>query len=653
MIERKSYMSLPVPNLDDKTFEQLLEEARALIPRYAPEWTDHNLHDPGITFMELFAWLAEMQIYSLNRVTEKHRLKFLKLLGKCPQPATPARVPVTFTTSSYHGTITIEKGTQVAATNVATGDDIIFETEEDIRISPIKLEQIIVHDQIGFTINTDANEQDGLFYFALGENPVKGNILYLGFDNLLDDEEINLWINLYEDDLPPKVELTDQNLELLPSARLIWEYWFIENKWKPLEIIDDQTIAMAQNGRIILSEPKNAATTKIYTLEKELYWLRCRILESEYEIPPRIDALLLNTVSATHVQTWGKEAPEILGSSNALPNQVFPLDHVPVIPDSEIIEVKEADETWRPWSFVEDFDASSPEDMHYTVNLTKGEIAFGNGIHGRIPPKGENNIRVISYKTGGGQIGNVNANSINKILNSDLSQVQVSNKIPAIGGREPELLEDAISKAKKNLKTRCRAVTSEDYKTLVQSTPGLRIARTEALPLYNPCYPNYKIPGAVTVVVIPYLLPDSKIQKPMPGKNFCRMVYNHLRKSRLLTTNLFIVAPEYVQVSVKVRVTIKPKGDPSRVKSDIEKGLKQFLNPLCGGPEKEGWPFGRDVMKSEIYQVIDNISDIDCVNNLTLRVDEGCATLVCENIKIPAHALVYSGEHEISIELLV
>ena len=54
-------MSLPVPNLDDKTFEQLIEEARALIPRFAPEWTDHNLHDPGITFMELFAWLAEMK----------------------------------------------------------------------------------------------------------------------------------------------------------------------------------------------------------------------------------------------------------------------------------------------------------------------------------------------------------------------------------------------------------------------------------------------------------------------------------------------------------------------------------------------------------------------------------------------------------------
>ena len=74
-------MALPLINLDDKTFEELVEEAKKRIPIYAPQWTDHNLHDPGITLMELFAWFTEMQIYRLNRVTNESKWKFLKLVG--------------------------------------------------------------------------------------------------------------------------------------------------------------------------------------------------------------------------------------------------------------------------------------------------------------------------------------------------------------------------------------------------------------------------------------------------------------------------------------------------------------------------------------------------------------------------------------------
>src|SRR5690349_7218895 len=89
-------MPLPLVNLDDRTFEALVEDATRLIRRRAPEWTDHNRHDPGITLVELFAWLAEMQHYYLNQVTDEHRQKFLKLLDAVPRGATRASAPVTF-----------------------------------------------------------------------------------------------------------------------------------------------------------------------------------------------------------------------------------------------------------------------------------------------------------------------------------------------------------------------------------------------------------------------------------------------------------------------------------------------------------------------------------------------------------------------------
>ncbi len=79
-------MPLPLPNLDDRTWNDLVEEAKALIPFYAPQWTDHNVHDPGITLIELFAWLTEMDIYQLNRIPERHRRKFLALAEIYPHP---------------------------------------------------------------------------------------------------------------------------------------------------------------------------------------------------------------------------------------------------------------------------------------------------------------------------------------------------------------------------------------------------------------------------------------------------------------------------------------------------------------------------------------------------------------------------------------
>src|SRR5512138_1330842 len=74
-------MTIPRINLDNRTFDDLMEELRGLIPRYAPEWTDHNLSDPGITLLELFCWVAEGMIYRTNRIPESSRRRFLELLG--------------------------------------------------------------------------------------------------------------------------------------------------------------------------------------------------------------------------------------------------------------------------------------------------------------------------------------------------------------------------------------------------------------------------------------------------------------------------------------------------------------------------------------------------------------------------------------------
>ena len=74
-------MRLPAIELDDRRFQDLVSEARLRINRACPEWTEHNVSDPGITLIELFAWMTEMTIYRLNRVPDKLHVALLDLLG--------------------------------------------------------------------------------------------------------------------------------------------------------------------------------------------------------------------------------------------------------------------------------------------------------------------------------------------------------------------------------------------------------------------------------------------------------------------------------------------------------------------------------------------------------------------------------------------
>src|SRR5690606_12417829 len=94
-------MALPVPNLDDIQFQRdLVDDARLRIIRYCPEWTVYNLSDPGITLIELFAWMTELMVYRLNKVPDKNYVKFLEMVGVELMPAAAAEAELTFRLSA-------------------------------------------------------------------------------------------------------------------------------------------------------------------------------------------------------------------------------------------------------------------------------------------------------------------------------------------------------------------------------------------------------------------------------------------------------------------------------------------------------------------------------------------------------------------------
>jgi predicted phage baseplate assembly protein len=310
--------------------------------------------------------------------------------------------------------------------------------------------------------------------------------------------------------------------------------------------------------------------------------------------------------------------------------------------------VFEEDSKWHEWEEVNGFDASGQESRHYTVDLLKGIIRFGDGARGRIPPKVEN-IKILKYRVGGGEKGNVGANKITEVFSQELkAKVSVTNHMPAAGGVESELLGDAKSRARRNFKEVTRSITTNDYETLTLNTPGIRVARVKVLPEYHPRFPAINVPGAVTIVVVPEIIGGTPRKLPEPSNGFLHSVNKHLKSRSIVTTNLSVIGPEFIKVEVAAKIRVDQRMSAETVRVMAFDALGKFLNPLTGGPDGTGWPFGRPVYRSEIYQVIENVAGVTCVDQVSLS-GKTCDVALKDRITLRKISLVYSGEHTIAV----
>jgi len=578
-----------------------------------------------------------MQIYQLNRVTDKNYEKFLRLVGLSPIPAQPSHVDIAF--ENVTAEKIVDAGTQVITEVV--GEKIVFETEEEFTLIPVTLKSIISTHGSQVINNTEANEKDDIYFAPFGEEAPQGATLELGFDKPLPEKDICITFILSENDLPSPGSHGEEQPRVSPSANVVWEY-LSGGIWNQLNIKEDargvkkdNTLALTRSGRIVFEEPAS--------MDKRdgLYWIRCRLEGGRYEIPPRIYRILLNTVSAVQIETINYED---LGTGRGVPEHKVKLKKPPVIQGSQQIQVQKEGSEWEDWKEVDDFELSGPADHHYLFDLERAEITFGNGLNGRTPEQSES-IRA-SYKTTLGSKGNVpklQRWTINKI---GFEGIIGENLEQATGGEAAESIEHAKGRAKKDFRTPYRAITSADYELLAVSTPGLRVARAKALPGYNPDYPCIAIPGAITVVVVPYVREETVT--PIPGDGFIQTVFRHLDRHRLVTTDLYVIGPEYVKVSVKCKIHLVKKRSPVEAIRSVKEALDDFLNPLKGGPDGKGWPFGRPVFPSEIYQLIDGVEGVDYATGVSLSA-EGQYRIEDGIIKISQIVLVFSGEHEVEV----
>ena len=271
---------LPIPILDDERFQEIAEQARSMIPRLAPDWTDFNHHDPGITFLELFAFLKESQQYHLDQIGPRNRQKYLKLLGVARQHRLPARTNVI---------VSGEGGILPAGVRLLAGE-IPFETLRPVRLSRSKLSGGFTWDgqrRNDFSAGPDA-ASGKVRLEVFGREPRPGAVWYLRFrGEWVPEESMHLYLWLSQD-WPVRRNPGEEGV--VPLAQLSWEALGPEG-WSPVEVLHDETRGLLYSGEVALQAkeklcPAEQSGEEERALLGDGFWIRVRLVSGAYDVPP-------------------------------------------------------------------------------------------------------------------------------------------------------------------------------------------------------------------------------------------------------------------------------------------------------------------------------------------------------------------------------
>lgn len=647
---------LPAPTLDDRRFQQLVDDAKRMVMRTCPEWTDNNVSDPGVTLIETFAFMTDQLLYRLNRVPDRLYVKFLDLIGLRMFPATPARVPVTFWLSTPpQSAFTVPVGSAVSSAVGGDGEPVVFSTAGQLDIVPCSLAGLATA-RAG---DPDAEDHTMQLEFetplaAFSAIPVPGDLLYLGLDCAAPRCAVRL-------DVVAQAEGVGVNPRRPP---LVWEA-LCEGQWVTCELSEDGTGGLNSSGDVVLHVPERHEIAVV--AGRGCGWLRARVVEPEpgqpaYSSSPVIRSLSACTVGGTMTAVHAAVvAEETLGEAEGVAGQRFPLARRPVVSGVEdpFVEVS-SEQGWTEWQRVEHFAESDTDDLHYVLDWASGEVLFGPVVrledgstrrYGAVPEAGAT-VRIRNYAVGGGPEGNVPAGAITALQSSIPFVTSVENRHPATGGTVGETLEEAMRRGPLLLRTRDRAVTAEDYEALA------REAAPEAARVRCVTADGVSVPaGTVKVLVVPAAPMRQgrvNLEDLIPAEETLARIAARLEQCRVAGVAVGIEPPRYRGVTVVARLVARPSARADAVRDAAAEALYRLLCPLPGaGPDGRGWPFGKPVQPGELYAALQAVRGVELVEDLRMFAADpvsGKRGAELKRLDLDRHSLVFSFEHQVLVE---
>ena len=481
--------------------------------------------------------------------------------------------------------------------------------------------------------------------------------IYFGYDAELRKGPISLFIHLTQNSTYPQT--------IIPKIK--WQYFSKKDgEWAELEILDG-TGGFTKSGMLQFLVPEKMGALRLFGSTEPLYWLRAAFIDGKSY--SKVHGFYLNSTWAIQSRTINNER---IGSSSGEAHQLFKLLNKPVIDvdlwinevnglsegekqtllkDKQYVELKTDDkdtvvEFWVKWTETDDFIDLKSKSRNYLLDRTTGEITFGNGIHGMIPPIGLNNI-ISSYRIGGGEAGNFDAFSISKPYSSIKYVDSAYNPIASDGGCETEPIENLMRRAPATFKHRMRAVSADDFIWLAKKASH-QVARVKVLSDFNGSKKDGM--GWTTIVIVP----ESSDPKPMFSTELKHRVEIYLKNRCSNVGKLRVIGASYWRVDVTAEVVANNMESMPSIEFEARTKIAEFLHPLKGGVDGKGWDFGNTLSISDIYSLLEPIEDVEHVKNVTITFRDEKEILLqlndpTEMATLPESTLPFSGEHEITV----
>ncbi|MGH9722857.1 MAG: hypothetical protein ACRD8O_21825 [Bryobacteraceae bacterium] len=669
-------MAIEAIQLDDLQWQSMTTAIRGRIVQASDgQWTLHAPVDPGVTLVELYAWLLEQRVFWMDQAPDSLVRASMALLGESPLPVEIAGAVLSLSAASGP---TVPALTQMRRNRPGSG--VVFTTAHAVaRLAIARIDLFVAGhnrtEDLHFARKPELFADGGevRLVFWLTQPPVAppaGEPLALLVELDVPDRKT---FDPEAPALPP--EWSPRAVaNVPPPADLEWLYPSTAGGLAsvPAAAIKDGTAGLRRSGVVRLPMPANWAPDgppDPVTLATP-YSLVVRASTATYSSPPRLVALEANVALASH-RRLTKEHEIPAGGWLPIPgNRVIlsdlrtrksEVDHPP-IEESVKIRILERTNGWQDWQPVRDLSFYGPADRVFTVDREKGVVQFGDGLTGRLPvidAAAPDPRVIVQFEVGGGQAGNLGRNL--DWRGADDETIRARNLVDAVGGDETESIAEARARMGAALRRVERAITRADHETVAVTTEGIAIVRAHAAAGVHPCFPCDVVPGAMTVYVVPAVPRPARneddeeftyVAAPQPDEGALRLLRERFAKARLLASEVFVFGPRYRAVSLRIELDADPL-DPRELRGMLWRRMRRYLDPLTGGDDGNGWPFGEplrpSVLRREAQRGVGTQGEVSTV---AIGLDGAPATESCSDVSIGAHELVYLDQIDVRLRRL-
>jgi len=561
-------MPLPIPNLDDRSFDDLMKEAKSLIPIYDKEWTNHNPSDPGITLLELFAWLCEMIIYRINQVPEENYRRFLKLIG----------IEYLFNWNLVPGT------------DDSRLRDFLVQNYDARWVRGAKIEKD--DDKKTITLSAGADS----LVLKLNDNDQEHQVVTMTFADgrtyefvvKMDDDQLKVYESI-ERDVRRGVNAINQRYRAITSddfeflALECMEYlqkglagraMCMNNR--DLEYQKEEDSFDPQAGHVsVVIIPRGEGY--VFTWEKVFKGLEKDVEEEEL--------ILREFLMQIYDADWVRDS--IIEKSED--GKTLSISQ-PASPDSNIIsnitlELKDEEKKVIMTSTI--YGSNNYELMVETIVIIPKTEKHEKCVFTWEKVPGKDELREDEQ---------ILCEYLMQIYNADWIREAIIEK--NVDGKTLSISQPA-SPDSSNISKITLELKDEEKKVIITSNiEGMK--------------PDLIVDG-------------KKVKGYCAGENepsalLIDQVKKYLDQRRLITTRVHVVAPDYQQVRLTVNVVLKENTVEGTVIADAINRIKTYFSPFEGGQAGKGWPLGRRVYPSEIYYLLEGITGVDHVESVKIEI---------------------------------